>query len=148
MIRDGVGHNLLVLRYQRDLKCMVHRRSYRMESISTHTGKSEIYVDENSWDIDTLHFGQGVVVFKSDENKPYVHNRNGIIVEDSGHVFGREFVRRIAYEQACFPNRTVANHNASIAEESAFGCESRSRSTTYLMVATTMMVDSGCLWKT
>lgn len=43
-----------------------------------------------------------------------VHDSHGIVVEDGGNVFGREFVGGVADEQASFPNGTVTDHNASV----------------------------------
>lgn len=42
-----------------------------------------------------------------------LHDSNGIIVEYSGNVFRGEFVGGVADQQACFPNRTVADHHTS-----------------------------------
>lgn len=45
---------------------------------------------------------------------PDSHDSNGIIVEDRWDIFGREFVRGVADQQACFSDRTVADHHASV----------------------------------
>lgn len=48
---------------------------------------------------------------------PDIHDGHGIVVKDGGNVFRGEFVGGVAYEQACFPNGTVTDHNASVTEE-------------------------------
>lgn len=50
------------------------------------------------------------------ESAPDSHDSDGVIVEDSGDVFRREFVGGITDKQACFSDCTVAHHHASVAE--------------------------------
>ena len=42
-----------------------------------------------------------------------VHDSNSVVVEDSGNIFGREFVGGVADEQAGLANSTVTNDNTS-----------------------------------
>jgi hypothetical protein len=48
----------------------------------------------------------------SDMEHP-LHDGDGIVVEDGGHVFGWELVRGVADQQARLPHGTVPNDNAS-----------------------------------
>ena len=47
-----------------------------------------------------------------EQSKEYLHDRNRIIVEHSGDVFGREFVRGVTDKEACFPDGTITDHHA------------------------------------
>jgi len=43
----------------------------------------------------------------------YLHYRDGIVIEDGRDVFGREFVGRVADEQAGLADSTVTDNDAS-----------------------------------
>ena len=43
----------------------------------------------------------------------YLHNRDCIVVKYGRHVFGREFVRGIAYQKARLAHSTVTNNYTS-----------------------------------
>jgi hypothetical protein len=42
------------------------------------------------------------------------HDSNGIIIEDSGNIFGRELVCGVADEQTCLADSTVTDDHTSI----------------------------------
>lgn len=41
-----------------------------------------------------------------------VHDRDNIVIEDGGHVFRGELVRRVADEKTCLADRTVTDNHA------------------------------------
>ena len=42
-----------------------------------------------------------------------LHDSDGIVVKDGGDVFGGELVGRVADQETCLPDSTVANDDAS-----------------------------------
>lgn len=42
------------------------------------------------------------------------HYRNGIVIEDGGNVFRGELVRRVADEETCLSDGTVADDDAPV----------------------------------
>lgn len=43
-----------------------------------------------------------------------LHDCDGVVVEDCGHIFGGELVRGVTDEQTCLSDRTIADDNASV----------------------------------
>ncbi len=44
----------------------------------------------------------------------YLHDSDSIVVENSRDVFGGKLVGGVADQEACFSDRTIANHHASV----------------------------------
>lgn len=73
---------------------MVHRQSYPTKTISIYMRPATSEILEMA----------------------HLHDSHGIIVENSWNVFRGEFVGGVADQQACLPNRTVADHHTSVEE--------------------------------
>lgn len=43
-----------------------------------------------------------------------LHDCDGVVIEDCGHIFGGELVGGVTDEETCLSDRTVSDDNASV----------------------------------
>lgn len=46
-----------------------------------------------------------------------LHDCDGVVIEDCGHIFGGELVGGVTDEKTCLSDRTVTDDNASVLKD-------------------------------